>query len=102
MDPIEALTKLLNALAEASPTVIAIVEALVFGYGFYKGWWVPGWVHQREVQRGDEAVDAVEESTKTTKQAADATKTATDAALLLLRQFSDVQRLSGKIRQDNE
>lgn len=93
MDPLEALTGLLNALGQSSPTVIAIALAILFGYGFVKGWWVPGWVYDREIKRAETARDAVMASTDATEKAATAAKTATDAALLLLQQYATEQRV---------
>ena len=59
----ETIGALLQALGDASGWAVAVALAVTFAYGFYKGWWVPGFVYQREVKRADENDQTVEQAT---------------------------------------
>ena len=78
----DAFIDFVNALGNASGWALALAEALVFAYGFYKGWWVPGRIHDREVAARDNADKALEASTKANEG--------------LARQFSSLQRKLSK------
>lgn len=49
----DVFTSLLHDLGNASGWVVALALAILNVYGFWKGWWVPGSIYQREVERGD-------------------------------------------------
>lgn len=78
----------LRALGDAAGWVVAVIVLGLVGYGFAKGVLVPGYVYKREVTRGDRAEDAVEAAAESTKQAAIATKAATDTALAVSSQLA--------------
>lgn len=77
---LEAAQQIAKLIADGSGWVLFAGSWVLFAYGFHKGWWVPGWAHDREVARGDRAEDAIDNATKTTHEAAAATKLAADAA----------------------
>lgn len=51
MDILTALT----TLAQAGAVVILVVENGLILVGAFRKWWVPGWIFDREVKRGDDA-----------------------------------------------
>lgn len=98
----EWFTELLTILGNAAGWTVAVAVLLVGGWGFHKGWWVPGFIYDREVKRGDRAEDAVDASTKTSQTAAAATETAAHAALSVARQLSHLQRSVDDLHHPDE
>jgi len=49
-------------LAAAGPWAVVIAMGIALGTAFVKGWIVPGFVYDREVKRGDEAIAALAKS----------------------------------------
>lgn len=85
---------LLRDLGNASLAVIAIAEALIFAYGFWKEWWVPGGTYRRELERGNALEAASNENVKAAANASAAAKAASDAALAdAISQLARVQNL---------
>ena len=64
--------ELLKVLGDASGWVVAVFILMVFGWGFHKEWWVPGRVHQREIERGNASDEALKASTAANEKAAKA------------------------------
>jgi hypothetical protein len=90
---LDTFTALTNALRDAGGWVAFGALALLISFALIRGWLVPGYVYEREVKRGDRAEDAVDASTKTTEQAALATKLATETALSVASQFGRLREL---------
>lgn len=88
---LEVFTSFIEILGSAGPHIITISVLLIFGYGFFTGWWVPGYIYKREIDRGDRAEDAVDASTRTTELATNATKAATDTALSVAKELLAIQ-----------
>jgi len=78
----DAFIDFVNALGNASGWALALAEALLFAYGFFKGWWIPGHIHNREVKARDDADKSLEASTKANEE--------------LARQFARLQRQISK------
>lgn len=87
---LDFLTALLHDLGNASAVVIAIALPVMFVFGFWRGWWVPGYLHEREVKRGDELEAAAIQSTRTVERAAAATESATATALSVANQLTAI------------
>lgn len=96
------LSTLLTALGDASGWVVAMALAILGLYALATGLIVPGYVYRREVARGDRAEDAIEASTRTTEQAATATKSATDTALVVASQLSQLQAAIRDTRRESD
>ena len=90
----------LQALGDASGWAVAVATLLIVLTGLWRGWVVPGYVYQREVERGDRAEGAVESATKTTEQAAAATKAATDTALTVATQLGRIERAVSRLEDE--
>jgi hypothetical protein len=50
-------------LADAGGWAVVIAMIGMIGLGAIKGWWVPGFVWRREVERGDKATALLEGNT---------------------------------------
>lgn len=73
----------MTALAEAGGWVVTVFLLIVFAWGFHKEWWVPGRVHQRELERGKVADDAL-------KAAAEAHESSASGMANLTHAFEDM------------
>lgn len=83
---------LLQTLGDASGWAIAVAILFTFAWGFHKGWWVPGFVYQREVERADANDATVEAATVTIAASKDAAVVSAKAQSDLAKEVRGLQR----------
>ena len=58
-------------LADAGGWAVVVAMITAIGTGIVRGWWVPGFVYDREVKRADEATTQAQRNTESIRDLTD-------------------------------
>ena len=65
------MDEIARGLADAGGWAVVVAMITAIGTGIVRGWWVPGFVYEREAKRADEATTQAQRNTESIRDLTD-------------------------------